>query len=293
MSVEHIRTWRIGEVEISRIVEVWNREDPLSMLLENGTPEMMLAYPWLQPHHATPAGNLLVNFQGFVIKAGQRRIIIDTCIGADRQREYEFFSNLQSKFLQDLEAIGIKPPEVDTVLCTHLHFDHVGWNTHFMDGHWVPTFPNARYLLGRKEYEHWMLLRATGGYHDVRHLGECIDPIVSLGLADFVESDHRLSPEISLEPSPGHTPGHVSVRISSRGEEAIITGDLLHNPIQIAIPRHPGKFDMDTALAAEQRARFVERYRDRSALVIGSHFCEPTAGWIVADGNHWKFEGAT
>jgi glyoxylase-like metal-dependent hydrolase (beta-lactamase superfamily II) len=138
-----------------------------------------------------------------------------------------------------------------------------------------------------------MMLRATGGYHDVRHLGECVDPIVSLGLVDFVESNHRLSPEISLEPSPGHTPGHVSVRIVSAGEEAVITGDVLHNPIQIAIPHHPANFDMDKELAAQQRVRFVERYRNRAALVIGSHFCEPTAGWIVPDGDHWKFEGKT
>jgi glyoxylase-like metal-dependent hydrolase (beta-lactamase superfamily II) len=293
MALEHIKTWRIGNVEVSRIVEVWNREDPRSMLLEGGTPAMMLAYPWLHPHHATPAGELLVNFQGFAIKAGPRRIIVDTCIGANREREYDFFSNLQSRFLEDLQAIGIRPSDVDTVLCTHLHFDHVGWNTQLIDGQWVPAFKNARYLLGRKEYDHWMMLRATGGYHDVRHLGECVDPIVSLGLADFVESNYRLSPEISLEPSPGHTPGHVSVRIVSAGEEAVITGDVLHNPIQIAIPHHPANFDMDKALAAQQRVRFVERYRNRAALVIGSHFCEPTAGWIVADGNHWKFEGAT
>jgi len=292
MALEHIKTWRIGNVEVSRIVEVWNREDPLSMLLEGGTPAMMLAYPWLRPHHATPAGDLMVNFQGFAIKAGRRRIIVDTCIGANRQREYDFFSNLQSRFLEDLEAIGITPSEVDTVLCTHLHFDHVGWNTRFIDGSWVPAFQNARYLLGRREYDHWMMLRATGGYHDVRHLGECVDPIVSLGLADFVESNHRLTPEISLEPSPGHTPGHVSVRISSAGQEAVITGDVLHNPIQIAIPHHPAMFDMDQALAAQQRVKFVERYRNRAALVIGSHFCEPTAGWIVPDGEHWKFEGA-
>lgn len=291
MSVEHMRTWRIGEVEITRIVEVWDREDPLSLLLVDGTEQMMLQYPWLHPHHATPTGQLKVNFQGFALKIGRRRIMIDTCIGGGRQREYDFFSNLQSQFLEDLATLGITPNDVDTVLCTHLHFDHVGWNTQFKDGRWMPTFPNARYLLGRLEYDHWMMLRATGGYHDVRHLGECVDPIVEQGLVNFIDTHHRLCPEIWLEPTPGHTPGHVSVRVSSRGEEAIITGDLMHNPIQIALPRHLATFDMDRTLAAEQRARFVERYRNRAALVIGSHFCDPTAGWIVADGANWKFEG--
>ncbi len=291
MTPQHTKTWRVGDVEISRIVEVWQLEDDASVLLQNATPQTLLDHPWLQPRHVTPKGRMLINFQGFAIRVGNRRIIVDTCIGSDRQREYDIFCNLQTRFLEDLESVGIRANEVDTVLCTHLHFDHVGWNTHCVEGRWVPTFPNARYLFGRKEYEHWMMLRETGGYHDVRHLGECVDPIVTLGLAEFVEPTHRLTPQLWLEPTPGHTPGHVSVRISSRGGEAILTGDLLHHPIQIALPRHPANFDMDKALAAEQRARFVERYADRTALVIGSHFSDPTAGWIVREGSGWRFEG--
>jgi glyoxylase-like metal-dependent hydrolase (beta-lactamase superfamily II) len=293
MAREHIRSWRVGKVEITRIVEVCNVEDDIAVLLENGTEQMVFAYPWLQPHYATAAGRMLINFQAFMIKAGDRCIIVDTCIGAGRQREYDFFCNLQSQYLEDLASIGVTPESVDTVLCTHLHFDHVGWNTHRVNGEWVPTFPRARYLFGKKEYDHWMMLRATNGYHEVRHLGECVDPIVQAGLVDFIATDHRLSPEIWLEPTPGHTPGHVSVRISSAGEAAIITGDLIHHPIQIALPRHIARFDMDPSLAAEQRARFVARYTDQPALVIGTHFCEPTAGWIVSSGGQVRFEGKT
>jgi glyoxylase-like metal-dependent hydrolase (beta-lactamase superfamily II) len=291
MAAEHIKTWRVGNVEISRIVELWRFDDDLAMLLEGGTPQMLLERSWLQPDHVTPAGRMIINFQGFAIKTGGRRIIVDSCIGSNRQREYEVFCNLQSQFLTDLAHLGIKPEEVDTVLCTHLHFDHVGWNTHQVDGRWVPTFPNARYLFGRKEYDHWMMLRETHSHHDVRHLAECVDPIIAGGLAELVGPDHRLTEEIWLEPTPGHTPGHVSVRISSQGEEAILTGDLMHHPIQIALPRHSARFDMDKTLAAEQRARFVERFANRAALVIGSHFTGPTAGWIVPGTGGFRFEG--
>jgi len=291
MAAEHIKTWRVGNVEISRIVELWRFDDDLSMLLPGASPELLLERPWLNPDHVTPAGRMVINFQGFAIKAGRRRIIVDSCIGSGRQREYDVFCNLHSPFLEDLAALGIAPADVDTVMCTHLHFDHVGWNTHLVDGRWLPTFPNARYLFGKTEYDHWMMLRETAGHHDVRHLGECIDPVVERGQADFVGTEHQISEEIWLEPAPGHTPGHVSVRICSAGENAILTGDLMHHPIQIALPRHPARFDMDGAMAIETRAGFVERYRNRAALVIGSHFAGPTAGWIVPDGDGWRFEG--
>jgi len=291
MAAQYIKTWRVGRVEISRLVELWRFDDDLSMLLEGATPAMILERPWLSPDHATAAGRMVINFQGFLIKVGPRNIVVDTCIGSDRQREFDVFCNLKSDFLDDLAALGVAPSDVDTVLCTHLHFDHIGWNTHWVDGRWVPTFPKARYLFGKLEHEHWMMLRETHGYHDVRHLAECVDPIVAAGLADFVNPEHRLCDEVWLEPSPGHTPGHVSVRISSQGEEAILTGDLMHHPLQIALPTHPARFDMNRDAGAQTRARFVERYSQRAALVIGSHFSGPTAGWIVADGTGWRFEG--
>jgi glyoxylase-like metal-dependent hydrolase (beta-lactamase superfamily II) len=178
---------------------------------------------------------------------------------------------------------------VDTVLCTHLHFDHVGWNAQRLNDRWVPTFPKARYLFGRIEYEHWMELYRTKGYHDLLHVEECVMPIIEAGLVDLIEMEHQINGEISLEPTPGHTPGHVSVRIRSRGDEAIITGDMLHTPLQIAVPDWIGNFDMDRALAAQQRARFVKASADKPLLVIGSHFPHPTAGHIVSDGDSWRF----
>ena len=289
MAVEHIKHWKIGDVEVARIVEVNAFEDDMKMLLpQEGTPEFVQQFKWLRPHYATAAGRMLISFQCFVLASRGRRVMIDTCIGADRQREFDVFCNLKSTFLEDLAAAGFPRETVDTVLCTHLHFDHVGWNTHKVGDRWVPTFPQARYLFGKREWDHWLHLRRTGGYHHMEHLTDSIDPILEAGLAQFVEPDHRITDEVWLEPTPGHTPGHVSVHISSRGQEAVITGDLMHHPIQFAVPDSQVNFDMDKAQGARTRRAFMERYQDRKALVIGSHFCEPTSGFIVRDGAAWK-----
>ena len=289
MAVQNIGRWRVGDVEVFSIPEVVSFDDDINVLLPNATPELVLKYPWMQPNYATPEGRMIINFQGFVVKAGGRNIVVDTCIGADRQREYEVFCNLKSDYMADLKSIGVTPDNVDTVLCTHLHFDHVGWNAQRLNNRWVPTFPKARYLFGRIEYEHWMELYRTKGYHDLLHVEECVMPIIEAGLVDLIEMKHQINEEISLEPTPGHTPGHVSVRIRSRGDEAIITGDMLHTPLQIAVPDWIGNFDMDRALAAQQRARFVKASADKPLLVIGSHFPQPTAGHIVSDGDSWRF----
>src|SRR5690606_13758753 len=154
MAIETMCTWQIGDVEITRIVEVNAWEDDISMLLPDATPATVQAYPWLVPHYATPEGKMIISFQCFVMRTKTRQIMLDTCIGNDRKREFDVFTNMQTSFLADLAHAGFKPEEIDTVLCTHLHFDHVGWNTHLKDGKWVPTFPNARYLFGKQEYEH-------------------------------------------------------------------------------------------------------------------------------------------
>jgi glyoxylase-like metal-dependent hydrolase (beta-lactamase superfamily II) len=289
MAEEHIRRWKIGDVEVARIVEVNAHEDPISVLLPEAGPELLQRHDWLFPRFATADGRMRISFQAFVMKSRDRRIMVDTCIGNDRQREFEIFCNMQTTFLEDLAAVGCPAESINTVLCTHLHFDHVGWNTRLVNGRWVPTFPKARYLFGRREYEHWQELKRTGGYHDLQHFADSIEPVVEAGLVDLVESNHEITDEVWLEPTPGHTPGHVSVRISSKGNEAVITGDLMHHPVQLAEPDWHGNFDMDKAQAARTRRDFITRYENKKALVIGSHFCDPTAGYIVRDKRNWRF----
>jgi glyoxylase-like metal-dependent hydrolase (beta-lactamase superfamily II) len=286
--VENIRHWRIGDVEVARIVEVNAFEDNISMLLPDATPEFVQQFGWLRPHFATPDGRMILSFQAFVLRSRGKSVMIDTCIGADRKREYEVFCNLQTTFLEDLRAAGFPPEEMSAVLCTHLHFDHVGWNTRLVGGKWVPTFPQARYLFGRREWQHWKHLRDTGGYHNMDHLVDSIDPVMQAGLVEFIDPDFQVTDEVSLIPTPGHTPGHVSVLIRSRGEEAVITGDLMHHPIQLAVPATHGNFDMDKEQGARSRVEFVDRFANQPALIIGSHFSDPSAGHIVSDGKGWK-----
>src|SRR5215468_3789021 len=221
MSAEHIRHWRIDDVELARIVEVNAFEDNIAMLLKDETAEFVKQHLWLQPHFATPEGLMKISFQAFVLRSRGRTVMIDTCIGADRKREYDVFCNLKTSFLEDLEVAGFPAKSVTDVICTHLHFDHVGWNTRLVNGKWVPTFPTARYYFGKKEYDHWLHLKETGGYHDFEHLHDSVDPILEAGLAEFIGPEFRLTDEVSLFPTPGHTPGHVSVMIESRGKKAV------------------------------------------------------------------------
>jgi glyoxylase-like metal-dependent hydrolase (beta-lactamase superfamily II) len=288
MAVEHIRHWKIGEVEVARIVEINAFEDDIAMLLPGGTPELVLRYPWLRPDFATAAGRMLISFQAFVLRSRGRNVMIDTCIGNGRQREYDVFCNLQTSFLEDLTAAGFPPESISAVLCTHMHFDHIGWNTRQVGGKWVPTFPQARYYFGRREWDHWQHLKRTGGYHDFRHLEESVDPIIEAGLAEFIGPEHQVTDELSLIPTPGHTPGHVSILIRSAGKEAVITGDMMHHPIQLALPDMHGNFDMDKDQGAKTRRAFIERFAANRALVIGSHFCGPTSGRIVREGDAWR-----
>jgi glyoxylase-like metal-dependent hydrolase (beta-lactamase superfamily II) len=287
---EHIRKWQIGDVEVVRLVEVWDHTDPFEVLLPGVTPERAKQYDWMIPYFATPEGAMKLNFQAFALRSGNERIMIDTCIGNDRAREYDIFTNMQTTFMEDLASCGYTPDNITKVLCTHLHFDHVGWNTHKVGDKWVPTFPKARYLFGKKEYDHWMHLKATGGYHDFEHLHDSIDPVIEAGLVDFIGPDIQLTDEVSIFPSPGHTPGHVSVAIKSKGQEAIITGDMMHHPCQIAHPDWSPDFDTDKKAAAATRRAMLKDWADQPILVIGTHFSAPTAGHVVKDGDTYRFD---
>lgn len=290
MAIEHLHTWKIGDVEITRIVEVNGWEDDIAMLWPDATPDDVKKYPWLKPHWATDEGKMIISFQCFVMKTPDYSIMLDTCIGADRQREFDIFTNMQTSFLEDLAHAGFDREKIDFVLCTHLHFDHVGWNTHLVDGQWVPTFPNARYLFGKQEYEHWRMLQETHGYHDLNHMTDAVQPVVDAGLVELIGPDYQPCPEITLRPTPGHTPGHVSICIESKGKKAVITGDLMHCPIQFEEPLRTVRFDMDQARGGNTRQAFIDDYANTDVLVIGSHFADPSAGYVVRDGNSCRLK---
>ncbi len=260
---------------------------PGTFFFKDATPERLLQHAWLQPHFLTGNGRAIASIHCFVIQSEGHSIVVDTCVGNDKPREVKAWNQRKGRFLEDLAEAGFPRERVDTVLCTHLHVDHVGWNTMLEDGKWVPTFPNARYLFGRKEWEFWSK-QTAGAEHAVQQ--DSVLPIIEADLADLVAMDHRITSEVFLEPTPGHTPGHVSVRISSQGEEAVITGDLMHHPVQCAEPAWASNFDADADAARNTRRAFLARYADRPVLVLGTHFATPTGGRIVRDGEAFRFE---
>jgi len=281
-----IRRWNVGDVKVTSIMETADRI-PWAPLFPAETADHYKKYSWLVPRFVTPEGQIILAVQAFVLEIRGQRIVIDTCVGNDRAREMQQCSDLQTAFLGDFKAAGIDPDSITTVLCTHLHFDHVGWNTRFENGRWVPTFPNARYLFGRKEWAYWEdALKHKE--HDVRHILDSVQPILDAGLADFVETNHRLMDEMWLEPSHGHTPGHVSVRVSSRGQEAIVTGDVFHNPIQLAEPEICSIGCVDKEMSRQTRRDFIKRYGDGPVRLFAVHFNDPV-GRIVREAGNWSF----
>jgi glyoxylase-like metal-dependent hydrolase (beta-lactamase superfamily II) len=279
--------WQVGDATITRVVELVATGGS-RFILPTATPEAVREIDWLKPHFATDEGKLIMSVHALIIELGDRRIMVDTCIGNDKQREIPAWTNLQLPFLEDIAAAGYPRECIDTVLCTHLHVDHVGWNTMLVDGAWVPTFPDARYLLGRDEFTYWEGNRNEGGFGD--YFGDSVVPILEAGLIDLVDSDHQICDEIRLEPSPGHSPGHVSIHITSRGEEALITGDFMHHPCQLARPDWASSADYDQDAARETRKEMLTKYADRPVLVIGTHFAAPTAGHIVRDGDVFRLD---
>jgi glyoxylase-like metal-dependent hydrolase (beta-lactamase superfamily II) len=281
-----VNEWRIGDVRVRRVVEL---EGPVpgSFFFAEGSPQNVQRQRWLEPHFATPDGRLIGSIHALVLESEGRRILVDTCVGNDKVRTNPIWNRMQSRFLEDLAEAGYPAESIDTVVCTHLHVDHVGWNTRLVDGRWQPTFPRARYLFGRREFEYWS---GAPQSEDGDILGDSVRPVLDAGLVDWVESDHRLTEEVALEPTPGHTPGHVSVRIRSGGAEAVVTGDLMHHPIQCAEPDWAVHFDVDPAAARATRRSFLEKQADSGVLVVGTHFATPTAGRVVSSGSAWRFE---
>jgi glyoxylase-like metal-dependent hydrolase (beta-lactamase superfamily II) len=282
-------SWQVGAVTITRIVEIelpvpYSERRPF---LAEATPEALRRIGWLWPDYVTPEGHLKLSIHALLVEAPGLRLVVDTCIGNDRPRAITGNQALATSFLADLEGAGWSREGVDLVVCTHLHVDHVGWNTLLENGRWVPTFPNARYLIGKSEYDYW---RREGDADQQTILNDSIQPVFDAGLVDLVEMDHRLSPEIALIPTPGHTPGHVSVSIVSQGERALITGDSLHHPCQIAHPEWSPPFDSDRAASETTRRALLGDAADQPVLVIGTHFAAPTAGHVVRDGESYRFE---
>ena len=278
-------SWQAGDVRITRVVELTS--GTIGGYILPQAPETLLDdIPWLAPF-MNEQRKMEMSFHSLVIEAHGQTIVVDTCIGNDKVRAYPRWNKMQSSFLDDFAEAGFSVDGVETILCTHMHVDHVGWNTRLVDGRWEPTFANARYLYGIDEWRHWQD-DTSEEYGPI--IQDSVQPIFDAGLADLVAGDHAVTDEVRLEPTPGHTPGHVSVHITSRGEEAIITGDMIHHPCQIAHPEWSTTADTDQDRSAATRRDFLQKYADRPVLIIGTHFSGPTAGKLVRDGDTYRLD---
>jgi glyoxylase-like metal-dependent hydrolase (beta-lactamase superfamily II) len=275
--------WRIGDVSVTQVVELTTTSlGPY--LLPQATPEALSRLGWLAPF--VDGGRIVLSIHALIIESQGETLLLDPCIGNDKERSYPRWNRMQSDFLERFRALGFTTDGIDSVMCTHMHVDHVGWNTRLADGVWVPTFPQARYLFAEREWEYWRSEPQEFG----PVIEDSVAPIFDAGLAHLVTDDHRVTDEVWLEPTPGHTPGHVSVHIASRGEEAVVTGDMIHHPCQIAHVDWSSSADWDPQRAADTRGSFLNRYADRPVLIIGTHFAAPTAGRIVRDGQSFRLD---
>lgn len=274
--------WDVDGVRVTRIVEQVI-PFPIDFFAE-ATPGDLTAEPWLAPDFIDDRLRYLMSLHTFVIEAGGRRIVVDTCSGNAKDRPLFPPSDHQDRpFLADLTAAGFAPDTIDTVVCTHLHFDHVGWNTRRIDGRWLPTFPRARYVFAAADINCW------GHSDDPLHapaFADSIQPVIDAGLVDAVVAETELAHEIYLRPTPGHTPGHQSIWI---GDRCVITGDVLHHPIQCRHPQWTASGDLDPQTAQTTRRELLAAAAATGALVLGTHFAGSSSGRVLATADGYRF----
>jgi glyoxylase-like metal-dependent hydrolase (beta-lactamase superfamily II) len=276
--------WTVGKVKITKIVEL-ETVGSTRFILPLASNEEIRKLPWLIPHFATEEGRLKMSIHSLVLETPSRRIVVDTGLGNDKQgRNVPTWNDRDGPYLETMTQAGFPPDSIDTVLCTHLHVDHVGWNTRLVDGQWVPTFGRARYLFGKTEYEYWRDHSDTPDKKAV--FDDSVKPIVDAGKADLIASDAKLCDEIAVIPTPGHSPGHLSILVQSDGEQALLTGDVAHHPCQMAHLDWSSTVDSDPLQSAVTRRQLFSRFTDQPTLVIGGHF---DAGHIRRDGDAFKF----
>lgn len=273
--------WKIGNVEIFQIVEL-EAGDVIQSVIKDATPENIKKIDWLYPHFVDETGKLKALVQSFIIKSDNHIILVDTCNGNDKTRtNIPEWSNLQTGFLNKLADSGISEKDIDIVVCTHLHCDHVGWNTKFESGAWTPTFPNAKYLFVREEYDYWVNKPDNELADDKASFDDSVYPIVKAGAAELVSTTHKIDGHVSFIPTSGHTPSHISVLIESQKQRAIISGDILHHPCQIANVEWKADGDTLPDKAMLSRQRILDEIADTDTLLIGSHFSNPVAGKVL------------
>jgi glyoxylase-like metal-dependent hydrolase (beta-lactamase superfamily II) len=282
----------VGDLTIQRIIEQEGKFLPVHDMLPDLKPEVLAENrEWLKAANALDdTDTLLLCFQSYVVETPHHTILIDTCIGNDKPRPARPMWNKKTDdtYMRAMKAAGVSVGDIDYVMCTHLHVDHVGWNTRMENGRWVPTFPKARYIFGKTEYDHWSRENAKA---EVPPFADSVLPVVEAKRADMVNDDFSIGDHVRLLPTPGHTPGHVAITFGHGGkEEAVFGGDLMHTPLQLRYPELSPRFDVDPKQAAATRRSFLERYCDSDTVCCMAHFPSPSSGRIKRKGNGFSCE---
>ncbi|MBD3759627.1 MBL fold metallo-hydrolase [Rhizorhabdus sp.] len=275
---------RIGDVGITTIHDCV-LHDTAARWFPDYDREMIRPHEhWLSPYHLdAETGAFEMPVHSFLVQTGRHNILVDTCVGNDKDRPMiDEMHGLSTGYLDRLREAGLRPEDIDYVMCTHLHIDHVGWNTRLLDGRWVPTFPNATYIFSRTEYE---AARAEANLPDmfpaVRNAFEdSVRPILDAGKVELVDGIHEMLDGFTLRPAPGHSPGHVRIELRSRGETGVFAGDLIHNPVQVPLWQLSTVACWDQEMAAATRRDLLAFCADENALLLPGHFRPPFVGRV-------------
>lgn len=279
-----------GDLTIHRIIEQERPFFPAVGTLVDLTPELLAENRgWMQSASALDKDDtLMLCFQSYIVKTPHHTVLVDSCIGNDKPRGRPMWSmKTDDTYMRALAAAGLSVNDIDYVFCTHLHVDHVGWNTRLENGRWVPTFPKARYVFGKQELDYWT---AENAKKENPVYMDSVLPIVEAGRSEAVANDHAIGDHVRLLATPGHTPGHVAVCFGKGGDDAVVSGDLMHSPIQARYPEMSMMFDVDKEQAAKTRRSFLERYCDTRTLCCTAHFPSPSAGRIKRWGDGFRCE---
>ncbi len=288
-------TFTIGDLTIHRLIEDEKPFfDPLTFF-PDATPELIAENrDWMVDSGALDAatGQIVLCIQSYIVRTPHHTILIDTCVGNDKPRPTRpFWDNMKgTAYMDGLAKHGLKVEDIDYVMCTHLHVDHVGWNTRLINGKWVPTFPNARYVFAQKEFDYWA---AENAKEEVGPIADSVLPIVEAKMADLVSSDFQLNDHIRLSSTPGHTPDHFAVLLGKSGKDAVVSGDLIHSPLQARYPELGMRADYDQKQGSVTRRKFLECYCDTGTLVCTGHFPSPSTGKVARWDNGFRFIPST
>jgi glyoxylase-like metal-dependent hydrolase (beta-lactamase superfamily II) len=282
---------RVGDLRLSRVFELWLPISRQAFFPDTTDDDWAPHTGWLAAENGydLDSSKVILPVQSYVVRTSHHTILVDTCIGNDKQRpdRPDWHEKSDDTYMQNLATLGLRCEDIDFVMCTHLHIDHVGWNTKWVNGKWVPTFPNAKYLISQKELD---IFKVEDHPTSSASLVDSVLPVVESGQAELITSDYALDDEVWLESTPGHTPDHYAVRLASAGQDAVLGGDLMHSPVQCLHPEWRARPDWDPELARQTRRAFMERHYENNTLVCMMHFPLPSAGRFVPEGEQFRFD---